>query len=65
MEVHLLSVYAVIIKHERGYYLPKLKNKWTKIAKSRDTDPLLFVIFLICFYDIQKVTVLLPFEKCG
>lgn len=24
MEVHLLSVYAVIIKHEGGYYLPKL-----------------------------------------
>ncbi len=23
MEVHLLSVYAVIIKHEGGYYLPK------------------------------------------
>jgi len=23
MEVHLLSVYAVIIKHEGVYYLPK------------------------------------------
>ena len=60
MEVHLLSVYAVIIKHEGVYYLP-----WTKIAKSRDTASLLFAIFLICFYDIQKVTALLPFEKCG
>ena len=41
MEVHLLSVYAVIIKHEGVYYLPKKKITGQKLQKAE--------IPLLCF----------------
>ena len=32
-------------KTRKGILLAKIKNKWTKIAKSRDSNPLLFAFF--------------------
>ena len=57
-------------------YSNQLKQDMLEIAKQykkitgqklqKAEIPLLYFLhFLICFYDIQKVTVLLPFEKCG
>lgn len=52
-------------KTRRGILLAKIKKIIGQKLQKAEISLLCFLHFFICFYDIQKVTALLPFEKSG